>query len=303
MQAYLHRLFAHAVRTHFSAFLEKAFSTVAPGQRFLPNWHLEAIAAHLEACERGDITRLIINMPPRMLKSVTVSVAWPAWLLAQNPAARIMVASYAQSLSVKHSLDCRLVMQSPWYRALFPNTCISSGQNEKHKYVTTKRGHRIAVSVGGAATGEGGNVLIVDDPLNPLQAMQKTARDAANEWFQHTFVSRLDDKKKGCIIVVMQRLHMDDLSGILQKQRDWHVLNLPAIAPKDTIIRCGNFHYTRRANQPLHPEREDAALLERTKQELGSIHFAAQYQQCPQRLEGSMVPLAWFARYYPEAVL
>ena len=161
------------IHASFLAFLEKTFRTVSPGTPYLHNWHIEAIAAHLNACERGDITRLIINMPPRMLKSVTVSVAWPAWLLAHNPSQRVMVASYAQSLSMKHSTDCRLVMQSEWYRRIFPNTQLSDDQNEKDKYVTTARGHRIAVSVGGAATGEGGNILIVDDPLNPLQAMQQ----------------------------------------------------------------------------------------------------------------------------------
>jgi hypothetical protein len=291
------------IQRQFAAFLEKAFMTVSPGHAFLPNWHIDAIAAYLEACERGDIGRLIINMPPRMLKSITVSVAWPAWLLARQPHQRIMVASYAQSLSEKHSLDCRLIMQSPWYRRIFPATTIASGQNEKHKYVTTKRGHRMAVSVGGAATGEGGNILIVDDPLNPLQAMQQRARETANEWFRHTFVSRLDDKKKGAIIVVMQRLHEDDLTGTLLKAGGWEHLNLPAIAEEDSRIACGHFSHARKTGDVLHPAREDRELLARVREELGSAHFAAQYQQQPHHTDQALVPLEWFTRYHTETLV
>lgn len=285
------------VKNQFSAFLEKVFHTVSPGQAFLPNWHLEAISAYLNACERGEMKRLIINMPPRMLKSVSVSVAWPAWLLAQNPSTRIMVASYAQSLSEKHSQDCRLVMQSAWYRRLFPDSLIAQGQNEKHKYVTEARGHRIAVSVGGSATGEGGNILIVDDPLNPLQAMQASAREAANAWFRHTFASRLDDKRNGAMVVVMQRLHAEDLSGTLLKQGGWELLNLPAIAEDEQEICCGDFYYHRARGEILHPEREDATLLARAREELGSTHFAAQYQQTPHDQENAMIPFSWFVRY------
>jgi len=285
------------IQQSFLAFLEKVFYTVCPGTPYLPNWHIEAIAAHLAACERGEITRLIINMPPRMLKSVTVSVAWPAWLLAQNPSQKLMVASYAHSLSVKHSTDCRLVMQSPWYQRIFSATQLSNDQNEKDKYVTTARGHRIAVSVGGAATGEGGNILIVDDPLNPMQAMQQSARTTANEWFDHTFSSRLDDKRNGVIVVVMQRLHVDDLSGHLLKKSGWTLLSLPAIAEQDTALQCGNYHYTREAGALLHPAREDAALLVRAKRELGEANFSAQYQQAPLYPEGQMIKLHWFKRY------
>lgn len=297
MKKQLQRIHDQVIRQCFGAFLEKSFHTVSPAVRYLHNWHLEAIAAHLAACERGEITRLIINMPPRMLKSITVSVAWPAWLLAHQPSQRVMVASYAQLLSNKHSMDCRLVMQSPWYRRIFPHTVLSDDQNEKDKYVTTARGHRLAVSVGGAATGEGGNILIVDDPLNPLQAMQASARDAANAWFDHTFASRLDDKRNGVIVVVMQRLHTDDLSGYLLRKGGRTLLSLPAIAPQEEEIRCGNYVYRRGAGGLLHPQREDEKILARARSELGEANFSAQYQQAPIRSEGNMIRLAWFKRY------
>lgn len=286
-----------AAQSDFTSFLRMVVATVSPGTRYQHNWHIEAIAAHLEACTKGDIRRLIINMPPRMLKSITVSVAWPAWLMGHDPKTRIMVASYAQSLSVKHSLDCRLVMQSAWYKSVFPQTELTHDQNEKDKFVTTKRGHRIATSVGGAATGEGGNILIVDDPLNPLQAQQRSMREAANQWFDHTFATRLDDKKRGAIVVVMQRLHADDVSGYLLKKKGWELLSLPAIAPEDMQIRCGNFSKHRKAGEVLHEAREDAAMLEEMKRDLGSANFNAQYQQAPLGEDEGMVKLSWFARF------
>lgn len=291
------RLAKLAAQTDFTSFLRMVVGTVSPGTRYQHNWHIEAIAAHLEACAKGDIRRLIINMPPRMLKSITVSVAWPAWLMGHDPKKRIMAASYAQSLSVKHSLDCRLLMQSAWYKSIFLQTELAHDQNEKDKFVTTKRGHRIATSVGGAATGEGGNILIVDDPLNPLQAQQRSMREAANQWFDHTFATRLDDKKRGAIVVVMQRLHADDLSGYLLKKKGWELLSLPAIAPIDMQIVRGGFRKYRKAGEVLHEAREDAQMLEEMKRDLGSANFNAQYQQAPLGDDEGMVKLGWFARY------
>lgn len=293
----MRKLVQRAARDDFGSFLRLVMATVSPGVRYVHNWHIDAIAAHLAACARGDIRRLIINMPPRMLKSITVSVAWPAWVMGHDPRMRIMVASYAQSLGIKHSLDCRLVMQAPWYRAVFAQTALAHDQNEKDKFVTTLRGHRIATSVGGAATGEGGNILIVDDPLNPLQAKQRTMREAANQWFDHTFATRLDDKKRGCIVVVMQRLHAEDLSGYLLKKGGWELLSLPAIAPEDAVITCGNFRKQRLRGDILHADREDAEMLEAVKRELGSANFNAQYQQAPLGEEEGMIRLEWFARY------
>ena len=167
------------LRQDLASFTAKAFHTVDPTTAYLENWHVRLICEHLEACARGEITRLIVNVPPRHLKSICVSVAWPAWLLGHDPAARIMAASYARALSVKHAQDCRLVVTAPWYRRIFPGLCLATDQNEKHKFQTTARGHRIATSVGGAATGEGADVLIVDDPHNPRQALSETQREGA----------------------------------------------------------------------------------------------------------------------------
>lgn len=281
----------------FMLFLRRVVATTSPAAAFAQNWHMQAIAEYLAACARGDVRRLIINLPPRMLKSTMISVAWPAWLLGQDARARIMVASYAQSLSTKHSTDCRLVMQSAWYQRVFANTRLSDDQNEKDRFVTTQRGHRLAVSVGGAAVGEGGNILIVDDPLNPLQASQRTSREATNAWFDHSFATRLDDKRSGAIVIVMQRLHADDLSGYLLAKGRWEHLCLPAVATKMHTVSVGDFTYTRQAGEALHADREPLPLLEETKTALGSANFAAQYQQAPLAASSAIVRREWFGRF------
>ena len=285
------------IQQDFYTFIEQVFRTVDPSTQYLPNWHIELIATYLEAARKSEITRLIINMPPRSLKSVCVSVAWPAWLLGHEPRSRILAASYSQSLSLKHSLDCRLVIESPWYRQLFPATEFTHDQNEKHKFMTTGRGFRFATSVGGTTTGEGGNYLIMDDPISPLQAASAGLRQHVNHWFEHTFASRLDNKNKGVIVLVMQRLHEDDLSGYLLRKGGWEHLKLPAVATKKEIFDFGGKHFEREAGAALHPARENAQAIARAKLELGSAAFAAQYQQSPQADEGGMVRPWWFTRY------
>lgn len=285
------------LRSDFRLFMAKCFAHTNPATTYLPNWHIDLIGEYLAACQKGEITRLIVNMPPRMCKSLTVSVAWPAWLLGNQPSTRIMAASYSQRLSLKHALDCRHIMQSDWYAELFPQTRIVADQNEKHKCVTTERGQRFATSVLGTATGEGGDVLIVDDPLNPLQAASRTAREAVHGWFDQTFASRLDDKKRGVIVLVMQRLHADDLSGYLLEKGGWEQLCLPAVAPHGVSYKFGRVMKERAQGELLHEAREDAEGMERAKRELGSHAFAAQYQQNPLAEEGGMIKLEWFGRY------
>lgn len=291
--------FDAASRAHFSLFLRRVVATVSPHTPYMHNWHIEAIAEYLAACARGDISRLIINLPPRMLKSTAISVAWPAWLLGHNPSERILAASYAKSLSLKHSLDCRIVIQAPWYQQLFSHTRLSADQNEKEKFTTTQRGYRRAVSVGGGVIGDGGNILIIDDPLNARQAMYHHQRDLTNQWFDHTWSTRLDNKQRGAMVVVMQRLHPEDLSGYLLAKGGWEHLCLPAIAPQNTSLSIGGFHYTRRAGEVLHAAREPLAVLERLKLDLGSANFNAQYQQAPLRNQDGLVNRDWFTRFSP----
>jgi hypothetical protein len=210
--ALTYREYQALLRQDFYTFIERSFQELNPQTQFLPNWHIEVIASELEACRRGDTTRLITNVPPRSLKSFCASVAFPAWLLGHNPSAQIICASYSQDLANKHSLDCRSLMASPWYRSLFP-TRLSRERQAVDEFQTTQKGFRVATSVGGTLTGRGGDFMILDDPLKPDEALSETQRKAVNEWYDHTLFSRLNDKRTGRIIIIMQRLHEDDLVG------------------------------------------------------------------------------------------
>ena len=281
------------------SFINKVFNTINPGIQYSHNWHIDLIAEYLKSVFDGSTKRLIINIPPRSLKSVCVSVAFPAWVLGKKPNSRIIVSSYSDVLSLKHSTDCRLVVSSKWFQNLFPDFQLADGQNEKHKFATTQNGYRFATSVGGSLTGEGGDILIVDDPHNPQQVMSEKYRTKTLEWFSNTFISRLNDKKNGAIIIVMQRLHPNDLVGYLLDKKDnkWTILNIPAIAEKDTYYSIGNFEKVRQKGDILHPARESLKEIETIKTDMGSYVFSAQYQQNPVVEKGNIIRAEWIKRF------
>lgn len=294
------RIMQALLRGDMASFAARAFATVNPGAVLVPNWHIDLISEALMSCTRREITRLIINMPPRMLKSQMVSVAWPAWMLGRNPAERIIAASYSSALAIKHSMDSRRLLQSDWYQNLFPWTRLLDGQNERHRFSTSALGYRLATSVGGTLTGDGGNFLILDDPLNPRQAASTRIRNQVNNWVGQTFLSRLDDKKNGVVVLVMQRLHEDDVTGFLLRQHGarWKLLTLPAIAENDMEIAIGNQSWQMKRGDVLQKEREDAAVLTGLRAEIGSRVFAAQYQQSPvAEGDSGFFRRSWWRRY------
>jgi predicted phage terminase large subunit-like protein len=284
----------------FCAFIERSFYELNPEVEFLPNWHIEVIAAELEACRRGETKRLIINVPPRSLKSHCTSVAFVAWLLGHHPSTSIICVSYAQELANKHAMDCRALIASDFYRELFP-TRLCSFRQAVSEFVTTENGFRLATSVGGVLTGRGADFILIDDPLKPEEALSKTQRPGVNEWYDHTLYSRLNDKRKGCIIVIMQRLHEDDLVGHLLEQGGWKLLRFPAIAEKDEsyniLTPYGKRTFCRRAGEALHPEREPLEVLSQMRVTQGEYNFCGQYQQSPAPLGGGMIKLNWFKTY------
>lgn len=286
-----------AYQSNLGLFIRRAFPIIDPGEEYSHNWHIDAIAECLTSCYRGELKRVVINMPPRSLKSISTTIAFPAWLLGKDPTLQIMAASYSQVLSLKHSRDTRLVMQSPWYNSIFPNTVIAKDENAAHKFVTTERGQRLAVSVTGSSTGEGGNFLIADDPLNPLQAASDIERENANRWFQQTFSSRLNNRKEGVIIVVMQRLHENDISGMLLGQ-GWEHLCLPAVCDKKRTFSLGGGKTKEwKAGEFLHPERLSAEVLEEVKKEIGSFAYAGQYMQTPAPEGGGIIKEHWWQHW------
>ena len=292
------RLFEALLRDDFRAFIGKVFTTLCPSQEFVWSWHIEAIAYRLEQIRRGEITRLIINMPPRSLKSIAASVAFPAFVLGLDPTSRIICVSYSSELAKKHSNDFRTVVNSPWYQRAFPATKIGPYKNSETEIEFTARGFRLATSVGGTLTGRGGDIIIIDDPLKPDDAYSEAKRNSANEWFKNTLLSRLDDKRTGAIVIVMQRVHMDDLTGFVTDQSDeWEILNLPAIAEADEDIPISATSvYRRKAGEALSPVREPLSVLESLQHQIGSDGFYAQYQQMPVPPGGAMIKRNWIER-------
>jgi predicted phage terminase large subunit-like protein len=287
------------LRNDFRAFLEKTFYTLSPGQTYARNWHIDAIAEQLERVRRGEVRRLIINMPPRSLKSIAASVAFPAFVLGRDPTRRLICVSYSGDLAKKHSNDFRAVLNTPWYRALFPKTRIGHFKDSEREIEMTARGFRMMTSVGGTLTGRGGDIIIIDDPLKPDDAYSDVKRNGANQWFTNTLLSRLDDKRTGAIVVVMQRVHMDDLTGFLTEQSDeWQILSLPAIAMVEESISVwdGDVH-RRMPGDILFPQREPLDVLVNLKLQLGSDGFSAQYQQMPVPPGGAMIKRHWVVRY------
>ena len=294
-------LLAALLREDLASFIHRCFQTIAPGQAYQPNWHIRAIAYQLERCRAGEIRRLIVTLPPRNLKSISASVAFPAFALGHDPALRIVCASYSQDLTLRHARDCRTVMQSGWYRALFRKTRLDRRKNTESEFETTARGYRLGTSVGGTLMGRGGNLIILDDPMKPEEAMSVARREAVAQWYDATLSSRLDSKRDDAIILIMQRLHVDDLVGHVLEKEAWTHLNLPAIAeePQSVPIADGTVH-RRAVGDVLHPEREPRVVLEALKVTMGSQGYSAQYQQAPVPAEGALVRWAWFRRYAAE---
>ena len=293
-------MYQEVLRRDFNAFNHRAFLELVPQTTFLPNWHLEVLGAALEDVRQGRTKRLIINLPPRHLKSLTASVAFPAYLLGHDPAAQILCVSYAQDLADKHARDCRTLIQSPFYQTLFP-TRLSLDRQAVGEFVTSAGGFRFSTSVGGVLTGRGADYIIIDDAQKADEALSDVRRRAVNEWIDNTLYSRLNSKETGAIIVVMQRLHEDDLVGHVTQQEGWRIISFPAIAVEaETFLITtpyGPRIFRRREGDILHPERESRETLEVLRKTLGSASFAAQYQQSPTPREGLMVKAAWFPRY------
>lgn len=296
MTNYNRELLDALLRNQLDSFIQKAFQTVSPADTLRWNWHLDVFSDHLARCARGDIKRLIITVPPRSLKSICASVALPAWLLGHDPSQNIICASYSTDLAGKMARDCRLVMETAWYRSLFPQTRLI--RSAELDLVTTRQGGRYSTSVQGTLTGRGGNIIIIDDPMKPQDAMSGKMRKAVKHWYDSTLYTRLNDKREGVIILVMQRLHVDDLVAHVLEKEKWVHLDLPAIAEVDQeFILSDGRRYTRSVGGILHPEREPKHVLGKIKQTITSMTFSAQYQQRPVPEEGNLIRWAWFEHY------
>src|SRR6516165_1665071 len=282
--------------TNLTSFTEFAFGVVRPDITFKPNWHFEAVTHIPSEVASGEVRRLIITLPPRNLKSLCASVALPAWFLGRNPSERVVVVSYSDFLARTHANDFRLLVNHPIYQAAFPAMRLQ--RDTDREITTTKRGKRIATSIDGTLTGLGGNLIIIDDPLKLGDAMSEAVRTRVIDWYRSTLLSRADDKKAARIVLVMQRVHQDDLAGYLQEQGGFEVLNLPAIAQRNETYFLGDGRtYDRQKGELLHPAHEPAHVLAELKREMGPIAFSAQYQQSPIPPGGTIIKRKWLTAY------
>jgi predicted phage terminase large subunit-like protein len=286
-----------ACRLDFVSFIEAVFNLLAPGRPFLMNWHIRTLAYHLEQVRLGRIKRLIINLPPRFLKSLISSIAFPAFVLGHDPTKRLLVISYGLELAAKFAHDSHILMSSGLYKGTFPGTRIA--RNAASEIVTTRGGHRFGTSLDGSVTGRGGDIIIIDDPLKLSDAESDSKREHVNDTYRNTIQSRLDDTENGAIVIVMQRLHMDDLCGTVLRHSDgWTVLQLPLIAERDEQIQIGeNSYHLRRAGELLHPEYCSQRAVDERRSQLDEKIFAAQYQQDPLQPLGVMVKRDTIQRY------
>lgn len=206
-------------------FMEACWEIVEPGSKFIPGWHIGAICDHLEAVSRGDIKRLIINIPPRCCKSLTVGVFWPAWVWAHNPGMKWLFASHQHELAVRDSVKMRTLLRSQWYQERYPHVQIKHDQDTKKLYVNTMAGHRLSIGVDSGVTGEGGDILVVDDPHNAKEAItSEAARANVIEWWDRTMSTRINPGSPvGAKLIIMQRLHGVDLVGHLLRKRELYL--------------------------------------------------------------------------------
>lgn len=273
-------------------FVKQSWHVVEPGVPFVPSWHIEVICEHLQAIASGDIRRLLINIPPRHSKSTIVSVMFPAWEWIESPDEKFLCASYSGTLSTRDNLKTRRLIQSNWYQERWGDVFSFAGdQNAKQRFENDKTGYRIATSVGGTATGEGGSRLLLDDPHGAQEAQSDVMRETALEWFDMAWSTRLNDPKRDAMITIMQRLHERDISGhILEDIGGWEHLCIPAEwdGKKRTTV-LGTYDPRKKVGELICPERFGEKEITSLKQLLGTYGASGQLQQDPTPSEGGIL--------------
>ena len=281
-----------------------AWRVVEPGRSFVANWHLEAICEYLEALYNGEIRRLVINIPPGHMKSLSATVFFPAWIWGyRDPSFRSIFASYSQNLSLRDSLRCRRILQSRWFadNAVYP-VRLRDDQNAKQKFETDRTGFRLATSTGGLGTGERADLICVDDPLKVSESESERARENVLTWWTEEMSSRGSDPKTARFLTIMQRTHDLDIAG-WAIEAGYDTLVLPAehnpqisLSTRSHLFR-DQWREQYERDGLLWPEQFPRSTLDELKQTLGSYGYAAQFQQSPVPREGGAIKAAWWKRY------
>lgn len=285
-------------RTRFFPFLMRAFALIHPDEPPLArSWYLLAMCRWLERADAGELPRSLISIQPRTLKSFTVAIVWPCWLLGRNSRAKIMVATYGETLSAEHAETRRRILESEWYQNLFPATQLARRGNRDGTLQTSAGGRVTSVSVGGPVTGRGADVIVLDDVMKADAAVSEAARSEVRNWYAVTLSQRITDKRSGVILSIQQRICEDDLPGDLI-EKGYALLKLPAIADQDMEVEIGPglYHHWKRG-ELLDPVRFPKEVLEQERLNLGAQDYSAQYLQEPIADEGNHVRIEWFKRF------
>jgi predicted phage terminase large subunit-like protein len=277
----------------FYEFLKEAFKLLHPGEEIEDNWHIQVICDKLQAraellLKKKPGKNLIINIPPRSLKSIMVTVAFPAWLWIRDERLKIIASSYSATLSTEHCVMTRRIIESRWYQRRWGKKVnMAPDQNQKTFFENTRSGFRRSTSTGGTITGSGGDVVIVDDPTNPTQAVSDADRKTANDHFDKTLSTRLNNPSLGFFVIVMQRLHEDDLTGHVMRENPerWERICIPAMESKIVAPEWLHEKYT---DGLFFPERFTRAILDNFLKVLGSYGYSGQYGQNPAPEEGGI---------------
>lgn len=294
-------IFGELLTARLDFFVAKVFQHLKPETEYSPGWLVSTMSWHLTEALVGREQRLIINVPPRHLKSICASVAFPAFVLGDDPRRTIILVCYSQELGEKMMRDLRSVMESEWYREHFPKTRLQ--KKTASELTTTRTGGVNMTSTHGTLTGRGADYIILDDPIKAGDVQSTAERNRTNEWLHNTLFSRLDNKTSGRIIIAMQRLHEDDVTGFLTAPPDhtWTVLKVPAIAVEDQEMPIlpiqGRTSFIRARGSVIDEARESVETLDRIRSDIGSLNFAAQYQQDPIAHDGNLVRTDWFGAY------
>jgi predicted phage terminase large subunit-like protein len=286
-------------REDFMTFLNYVMAELEPGTDYVENWHLEVMANALEDVRRGETLRLVINLPPRNLKTIMVSIAYAAFVLGHDPTRRIMCVTYSKEVAKAHAVLFQRIVRLAGFRRAFPE-CRFPVNNSQLDFRTTKGGYRLATSIDGSVMSRGADTIILDDPNKGQEIFSRTARNGVIRAWDNVISTRLNHPKESAIICVMQRLHEEDLTGHLLEQEEYRQILIPAIATEDEVWDLGNGRFHRRARgAPIQPDRMDHAEIERQRRIMGDLAFSAQYQQQPVPDDGVVIRRPWL-RYYEE---
>jgi predicted phage terminase large subunit-like protein len=286
------------LRNDLVTFVEKVFQTLNPGEAYHHNWHVEAIVWQLVCIMNGETNRAMIHVPPRTLKSIIVSVAWPAFLLGHDPTRKLFVISHNLDLAEVHHAAFRTIVESDWYKATFPTMTPEAAKDTNQVLRTSKGGFRKAFSAGSHITGQGADIIIFDDPLDASDAQNEVACQKLNEWIATVPMGRFNNGPEGIAVLVMQRLAMSDPATYLRQIEPWDILCLPAWAQVDQKVPIGpGRNHLFRKGQMLFPMLLSADYLNTRKVAMGSAAFSAQYLQEPVPAGGGHIDISMFQRY------